>query len=60
MTMEKYSKRKTKKYVKGFASANEPLYTKEDFLYYFENRLQHIIRDEVNAHFMQSFYKLPF
>lgn len=60
MTMEKYSKRKTKKYEKGFASANEPLYTKEDFLYYFENRLQTIIREEVNAHFMQSFYKLPF
>ncbi len=58
--MRKYNKRKTKKYEKGFASKDEPLYTKEDFLYYFENRLQHIIRDEVNTHFMQSFYKLPF
>ena len=52
--------RKIKKYDKGFANVNEPLYTKEDFLYYFENRLQHIIRDEVDAHFAQAFYKLPF
>ena len=58
--MSKYSKKKIKKYDKGFACANEPLYTKDDFLYYFENRLQHIIRDEVDAHFAQSFYKLPF
>ena len=34
--MSKYSKKKIKKYDKGFACANEPLYTKEDFLYYFE------------------------
>lgn len=58
--MKKYSERKTKKYVKGYASVDQPMYTKEDFLYYFENRLQHIIRDEVNAHFAQCFYKLPF
>lgn len=58
--MKKYSKRKVKKYDKGYASIGEPLYTKEDFLYYFENRLQHIIRDEVDAHFKQSFYNLPF
>lgn len=44
----------------GYASSGEPLYTKEDFLYYFENRLQHIIRDEVNAQFHQAFYGLPF
>jgi peptide subunit release factor 1 (eRF1) len=58
--MKKHSRRKTKKYEKGYAYVGEPLYTKEDFLYYFENRLQHIIRDEVDAHFKQSFYNLPF
>ena len=52
--MKKYNKKK------GYASQSEPLYTKEDFLYYFENRLQHIIRDEVNAQFRQAFYQLPF
>ena len=46
--------------IKGYACQSEPIYTKEDFLYYFENRLQHIIREEVNSQMQQAFYKLPF
>ena len=48
------------KNIKVYCSKSEPLYTKEDFLYYFENRLQHIIREEVNSQMQQAFYKLPF
>ena len=45
---------------KGFASSSEPLYTKEDFLYYFENRLKEMIRNEFEANFRESFYNMPF
>lgn len=45
---------------KGYACSSEPLYDSKDFLYYFENRLQQIVRDEFDAHFRQSFYNMPF
>lgn len=48
------------KHEKGYACNGEPLYDSTDFLYYFENRLQQIVRDEFDAHFKQSFYNMPF
>lgn len=45
---------------KGFACTSEPLYTQGDFLYYFENRLQEMIRNEFDAHFRECFYNMPF
>ncbi len=61
MTMTK-SKRysRIENHQKGYACSNEPLYTKEDFLYYFENRLQQMIQNEFDVHFRQCFYSLPF
>ena len=48
------------KHKKGYACSSEPLYDSKDFLYYFENRLQQMVRDEFDAHFRQSFYNMPF
>ena len=45
---------------KGFACTSEPLYTQGDFLYYFENRLNEMVRNEFDAHFRESFYNMPF
>ena len=47
-------------YRKGFALKSAPLYSQEDFLYYFENRLNQIVRNEVEANFRECFYGLPF
>ena len=47
-------------YRKGFAMKKAPLYSQEDFLYYFENRLNQIVRNEVEANFRECFYGLPF
>ena len=45
---------------KGFACTSEPLYNQSDFLFYFENRLQEMVRNEFDAHFRECFYNLPF
>ena len=37
-----------------------PLYSQDDFLYYFENRLNKIVKNEVEANFRECFYGLPF
>ncbi len=47
-------------YREGFALKNAPLYDKEHFLYYFENRLKEIIKNEVEANFRDCFYGMPF
>lgn len=55
---KKYSRIKHNR--KGFACTSEPLYTQADFLYYFENRLNEMVRNEFDAHFRESFYNMPF
>ena len=47
-------------YRKGFAIKDAPLYDREHFLYYFENRLKEIIKNEVEAQFRECFYGMPF
>lgn len=47
-------------YRKGFALKDAPLYDREHFLYYFENRLKEIIKNEVEANFRECFYGMPF
>lgn len=56
---KKYSRNNNHE-MKGFACTSEPLYTEGDFLYYFENRLQEMVRNEFDAHFRECFYNLPF
>ena len=63
--MKKNLKRKDKNsndinYRRGFALKDAPLYNQEDFLYYFENRLNQIVKNEVEANFRECFYGLPF
>ena len=63
--MKKNIRRKDKNsvgynYRKGFAMKSAPLYSQDDFLYYFENRLNQIVRNEVEANFRECFYGLPF
>lgn len=61
--MKKYSTHKKnygRQTKKGFAQPSAPLYTKEDFLYYFENRLNQIVKNEVEANFREVFYGMPF
>lgn len=45
---------------KGYADASEPVYDRETFLYYFENRLKELIREEVKSHFSQMYWGAPF
>ena len=52
--MKKNLKRKDKNslginYRKGFAMKDAPLYSQDDFLYYFENRLNQIVKNEVDV-----------
>ena len=42
---------------KGFATKGQPLYTNEDFLEYFEDRVEEMIRNEVEQHFRDMLYK---
>lgn len=63
--MKKNLKRKDKNSLginnrKGFAMKDAPLYSQDDFLYYFENRLNQIVKNEVEANFRECFYGLPF
>lgn len=48
------------KYRNGYALKDAPLFDREHFLYYFENRLKEIIKNEVEANFRECFYGLPF
>ena len=41
----------------GFANPGEPMFNDEDFLQYFESRVSEMIRNEVEAHFRDLFYK---
>ena len=52
--------KKNTKQTKGFANAGEPLYDSSTFLYYFEQRLREIVRDEVKSQFNQSYFGMPF
>jgi len=42
---------------KGFASPGQPIYTKEDFLDYFEKRIDDMIRNEIEEHFKKLMYR---
>ena len=52
--------KKNKKKVNGYANASAPLYDSETFLYYFENRMRELIREEVKSHFNQMYWGAPF
>ena len=41
----------------GFASLGQPLYDKNDFLWYFEQRVNDIIRLELNSFFAKMMYQ---
>lgn len=42
---------------RGFASASQPLYDKNDFLWYFEQRTNDLIRMEIERHFAKMMYQ---
>lgn len=42
---------------KGFANAGQPMFSDEDFLGYFEDRVSEMIKNEVEAHFRDMLYK---
>lgn len=42
---------------KGYASAGQPLYDKNDFLWYFEQRTNDLIRLELNSFFAKMMYQ---
>lgn len=42
---------------RGFASASQALYDKNDFLWYFEQRVNDLIRMEVERHFAKMMYQ---
>ena len=52
--VEPYVKIKKKK---GFANAGQPMFDEEDFMAYFEDRVSEMIRNEIEAHFRDLFYK---
>lgn len=41
----------------GFANLGQPMFDEEDFMQYFEDRVSEMIRNEVEAHFRDLFYK---
>ena len=49
-------KKKTKKR-SGFANPRQPIFYEEDFIDYFEKRVSEMIRNEVEAHFRDLFYR---
>lgn len=49
--MEKIKKKK------GFANAGQPMFDEEDFMAYFEDRVSEMIRNEIENHFRDLFYK---
>ena len=42
---------------KGFAAADAPLFSNEDFCEYFENRISMLIRSELETHFRDMLWK---
>lgn len=42
---------------RGFASVGQPMFNEEDFMEYFEKRVSEMIRNEVEAHFRDMFYR---
>lgn len=52
--------KKHKRMHKTFACVGEPLYNKEDFIYYFESRLKTLVREELETLFHNMFYSAPF
>ena len=42
---------------RGFANQGQPMFDQEDFMQYFEDRVSEMIRNEVEAHFRDLFYK---
>ena len=57
MKSRNYSK---PKFNNGYVHKDSPLYDRETFLYYFENRLKEIVKDEVEANFKQVFFNMPY
>jgi len=54
------SKHKHRQWGKAFINHDQPLYTSEDFIYYFENRLKTLVREEIEVLFHNMFYNAPF
>ena len=52
-----YQRNMSKKRYKGFASIDEAIFNQNDFLAYFEDRVSEIVRNEVEAHFRDMFWK---
>lgn len=48
---------KTTRKNKGFASSGQSLYDKNDFLWYFEQRVNDLIRLELNSFFAKMMYQ---
>ena len=42
---------------KGFASSNAPIFSEEDFLTYYEDRVSEMIRNEIEQHFRDTLWK---
>ena len=42
---------------RGFANLGQPMFDQEDFMQYFEDRVSEMIRNEVEAHFRDMFYR---
>ena len=48
---------KTNKKKMGFAAHGEPLFDRDEFLWFFEKRIADMIRNEVEQHFKYMMYK---
>ena len=42
---------------KSFVSDDEPLFNRNDFIQFFHNRVEQMIRNEVEQHFRDTLYK---
>ena len=42
---------------KSFVSEGEPLFNRNDFIQFFHNRVEQMIRNEVEQHFRDTLYK---
>ena len=52
--------KKYERWHKGFTHKGEPLYNREDFVYYFEHRLHEVVHDEIEGLFRKFFFGAPF
>ena len=48
--------KKNKKH-KGFASTDAPIFSEEDFLWYFEQRVSELIKNSLDEHFQNMLWK---